>query len=250
MKKILTTAILALAIAMTATAKILPDNLNYTVRLGWNVGGTTPIGMPATIRKMNSYKLQSNLLLGFDIQKDFNERWGLMTGLHFESKGMKVDATVKNYHMTIVRGGETLTGYFTGNNVSDADMQMATIPVLATCRLGDKVLMKFGPYISYLTTHNFEGYVYNGYLRKDTPTGQKIEMSDDEESRATYDFSGDMRRFQWGLDLGVDWNIYHRWGVYADLSWGLSGIYNSEFDTIEQTLYPIYGSIGLTYKLK
>lgn len=250
MKKILTTALLAVATAFTASAKVLPDNLNYTVRLGWNVGGTMPVGMPATIRKMNSYKLQSDLLLGFDIQKDFDERWGLMTGLRFESKGMKVDATVKNYHMTIVRGGEMLTGYFTGNNVSDADMQMVTIPVLATYRLGSKVLLKLGPYLSYLTTHNFKGYVYNGYLRKDTPTGQKIEMSDDDESRATYDFSGDMRRLQWGLDLGVDWNIYHRWGIYADLTWGLSGIYNSDFDTIEQTLYPIYGSVGLTYKLK
>jgi len=250
MKTILTTAILAALMATTATAKILPDNLNYTVRLGYNIGGTSPIGMPATIRKLNSYKLQSNFLLGFDVQKDLSGRWGVLAGLRFESKGMEVDATVKNYHMTIVRGGESLTGYFTGNNVSDVDMQMLTIPILATCRLGDKVMLKLGPYFSYLSSHSFKGHVYGGYLRETDPTGPKIEIGTDAYSQATYDISGDMRHLQYGIDFGVDWTIYQRWGVYADLSWGLNGVHNSDFHTIEQTLYPIYGSVGVTYKLK
>lgn len=250
MKRILTTAILAATMAATATAKILPDNLNYTVRLGYNIGGTMPIGMPATIRKVNSYKLQSNFLLGFDVQKDFTARWGVMAGLRFESKGMEVDARVKNYHMTIVRGGESLTGYFTGNNVSDVDMQMLTIPVLATYRLGGNVMLKLGPYFSYLSSREFKGHVYGGYLRETDPTGAKIEIGTDDDSQATYDFGGDMRHVQYGIDFGVDWNIYRRWGVYADLAWGLNGVHKCSFHTIEQTLYPIYGSVGVTYKLK
>ena len=36
----------------------------------------------------------------------------------------------------------------------------------------------------------------------------------------------------------------------ADLSWGLTGIFKKDFDTIEQTMFPIYGTIGVIYQLK
>lgn len=250
-KNIIYSIALLLGLATTSVqGRILPDNLNYTVRLGYNLGGTAPLGMPATIRSLNEYKLQPNYLLGFDVQKDFTEHWGLMVGLRLEGKDMKVDATVKNYHMTIVRGGESLTGFFTGNNVSEAELQMLTIPVMATYKIGNNVLLKCGPYVSYLSTHNFKGHVYDGYLRETDPTGPKIEIGTEADQQATYDFSSDMRRIQWGIDFGADWNIYHRWGLYADVAWGLNGIHKSSFHTIEQTLYPIYGSLGVTYKLK
>lgn len=242
--------IVATFMVVVIQAKLLPDGLGYRVRLGYNIGGTAPIGMPVTIRSLNSYKIQPNFLLGFDVHKDFTERWGLLTGLRLETKSMEVDATVKNYHMTIVRGGESLTGRFTGNNVSEAEMDMLTIPVQVTYRLFHNLRLKIGPYFSYLSTHNFRGHVYGGYLREGDPTGSKIEIGTDEESQATYDFSDDMRRIQYGLDFGLDWSFYHRWGLYADVAWGLSGIHKSSFHTIEQTLYPIYGSLGLTYKLK
>lgn len=248
-KRFLLTVVTATVIAITAAARILPGTTIYKVRLGYNIGGTMPIGMPATIRSLNSYTLQGNLLLGFDVQNNFNSRWAVLTGIRLERKAMKIDATVKNYHTSIVRGGESLTGYYTGDNESCADQQMLTIPVQAVLRLGERVELKLGPYVSFLTTRTFNGYVHNGYLREGDPTGQKVVMGDDEETRATYDFSGDMRHVLWGMDFGIDCNVYRRWGVYADLSWGLNGIFKRSFNTIEQTLYPIYGSIGLTYKL-
>ena len=36
----------------------------------------------------------------------------------------------------------------------------------------------------------------------------------------------------------------------ADLNWGLSGFFKSSFKTLDQTLYPIYGTIGIAYKIK
>jgi hypothetical protein len=39
-------------------------------------------------------------------------------------------------------------------------------------------------------------------------------------------------------------------GFSFDLSWGLTGIHKSDFKTVEQTLYPIYGTIAVTYKLR
>ena len=43
MKKI-TILTLLMTLALSASAISLPDSLNYTVRLGYNIGGTAPIG--------------------------------------------------------------------------------------------------------------------------------------------------------------------------------------------------------------
>lgn len=250
MQKRILTALLTASLTLQAWSGIIPEGLNYTVRLGYNIGGTAPIGMPATIRKMNSYKIQPNFTLGFDVQKDLWGKWGVMTGLHVETKGMDVDATVKNYHMEMVQGGQSLEGNFTGNVVTKVDEQMITLPVVATFKPSDRVMLKLGPYVSYLSTRTFKGDAYNGYLRQTDPTGQKMQIGMDGMTPATFDFSDDMRSIQVGVEVGVDWRFQRRWGMYADINWGLNGIHKSSFKTIEQTLYPIYGSLGLTYKLK
>lgn len=248
-KTILATMLLA-ATAMTASAENILDGWEYTARLGYNIGGTTPVGMPATIRSLNKYTLQANFALGVDVYKHFTPQWGVLTGLHLENKGMEVDATVKNYHMSMTQGGDKIDGYYTGNLVTECNEWALTLPVMATFNVCDKVMLKCGPYVSYVATKTFKGHVYDGYLRRDVPTGEKIEMGNTEESRGTFDFSDKMRRVQVGIDIGVDWQIGRRWGAYADLQWGLNGIHKSSFTTIEQTLYPIYGTLGVMYKLK
>ena len=60
----------------------------------------------------------------------------------------------------------------------------------------------------------------------------------------------DMRSVQFGVGIGVDWQVYKCLGVSADLNWGLTGIFPSDFKTVEQTLYPVYGTIGVFYRLK
>ena len=248
-RKTIMMAVLLFAAAMTASAENILDGWEYTVRLGYNVGGTMPIGMPATIRSLNKYKLEANFALGIDVHKPLTSQWGVLAGLHLENKGMEVDATVKNYHMEMTQGGESMEGYFTGNLVTECDEWALTLPVMATFKVCDNVMLKCGPYLSYLATKSFKGYVYDGYLRHGNPTGEKINMGNG-DSRATFDFSDQMRRLHVGVDIGVDWQIWHRWGVYADLQWGLNGIHKSSFTTIEQTLYPIYGTLGVIYKLK
>ena len=249
MKRLFT--IMAMAAAtLTAWCGGLTDSLCYNARLGYNIGGTAPIGMPATIRSLNEYKMKSNLSFGIDVHKNLKGRWGVMAGLHLENKGMETDATVKNYHMTIVKGGQPLEGYFTGNNCVRVDEWLLTVPVTATYDAAKNVRIKLGPYVSYVMTKKFDGYVYDGYLRQNTPTGPKIGIGNTDSTRGTFDFSDDMRRFQFGIDAGVDWYFSKRWGAYADIAWGLTGIHNSDFKTIEQTLYTIFGTLGLTYKLK
>lgn len=231
-------------------SKSLLHNYSYYARAGYNLGGTAPIGMPATIRTLHSYSLRPNFTLGLDAFHPFNAKWGVMFGLHFENKGMKTDAGVKNYHMKMVRGGEELEGVFTGNVVTKVDQSLATIPVQATYDISDKLRIKLGPYFSYVTSHKFEGDAYDGYLRQGDPTGMKVELGHEEGERGDYDFSSDMRNWQFGIDAGLDWYFSKRWGGFAGLTWGLSGVFKKGFTVMDQSMYPIYGSIGLIYQLK
>ncbi len=225
-------------------------NLEGYGRLGYSIGGTAPMGMPAEIRKLNKFILQPNVSFGVDGIKPVGEDWGILVGIHFENKAMHIDATVKNYHMEITKDGQSLEGVFTGRNDSRAVQWTFTVPVQAVYKINDKWKLKFGPYFSYLTSCNFDGFAYDGHLRVDDPTGPKILLGTTEDDRGNYDFKNEIRKCQWGLGVGVDYFFTRRFGVYADLNWGLSGFFKSSFKTLDQTLYPIYGTIGIAYKIK
>lgn len=225
------------------------DNLKYDMRLCYALGGTAPVGLPATIRGLNSYELQPNFSVGVDVEHPIDNRWGILVGLHLENKGMDIDVDVKNYHMEIVRGGEKLAGMFTGRVSTHVHEWMYTVPLQVAYHPTKNVRVKFGPYLSLLTTRIFDGMAHDGYLRLGDPTGQKVELGNDESSRGSYDFSEHMRRMQYGLDLTADWYLGRKLGVTGGISWGLTGVHHSSFKTIEQTLYPIFGSLGVTYRL-
>ncbi len=219
------------------------------VRAGYNIGGTMPVGLPASIRSLNSYTPQMAPTIGADVLLPFDGRFGFMTGLRVERKAMREDATVKNYHMEIVRGGEHLAGMFTGRVTTRASQWVATLPALGVVRV-NRVNIKFGPYLSWCIDNVFDGWAHRGYLRVDDPTGAKIELGEEPDERGDYDFSNDLRRWQVGLTLGADWNLGGRFGLYADLNWGLSTAFKSDFHTIEQSMYPIYGQLGVTYRIR
>ena len=241
MKKTIFTLLVAMATALPAGAFTLFDNLVYNLRFGYSIGGTAPMGMPATIRSMDKFTLSPNFNLGLGVYRDISEHWGISTGLFLENKGMKVEASVKNYHMAFVRGSQRLEGNFTGGVSMDVTQWMLTLPIQATYAFNKN---------SYVRSHEFTGYAYGGYIRVGDPTGQKVEIGSDEGSRGTYDFSDSMRSWQFGMLLGVDWYFHKHWGCFADLSWGFTDIFDEDFDTIEQNLYPIYATIGISYRIK
>ena len=161
---------------------------------------------------------------------------------------MKAEVTTKGYRMEVVKGDSRLSGLFTGHVQQDVTQWMLTIPVKATYAVSRTVSLKAGPYLSVLLSKNFSGIASDGYLRQGDPTGPRIDMGDVEGEWATYDFSEDMRRLQLGIAAGVDWQVYRNFGLSADLNWGLTGIFPGSFETVEQTLYPIYGTIGVFYR--
>lgn len=243
--------LLAMALLMGSQSQAgTLDSLQLKARVGYNIGGTTPLPLPETIRSIESFTLTPSIMAGFDAMLSFSPKWGLMTGVRFENKGMKAAVTTKAYYMEVTKGDQQMAGFFTGRVDQEVKQWMLTVPVQATLTLSRKVMLKGGPYVSFLLSKEFSGIAFDGYLRKDSPTGAKIMMGNQEGEWATYEFSDDMRSVQFGIDIGVDWQVHKRIGVSADLNWGLTGVFPGDFKTVEQTLYPIYGAIGVFYRLK
>lgn len=222
--------------------------LEYSVKAGFNIGGTTPIPLPREIRSIDSYRPTLSISIEGDVKKWFGERkiWGMMLGFRLEDKGMKTEATVKNYSMEIRgSGGERLRGNWTGGVQTTVDNSYFTIPVMAIYRLNNRMIFSAGPYVSFVTGRGFSGTVYDGYLREINPTGTKVEFTGD--NQASYDFSDEIRRFQWGARIGAEWRAFKHLIVCADLAWGFNDIFQKDFDTITFGMYPIYLNFGFGY---
>ncbi len=245
MKRLLTIINLVILLCIPSHAETFTDDIELDMRLGYNIGGVMPLGMPASIRGLNAYTPQINPQFSLMAHKPLGAGFGIMSGLSAGRKAMKIDATVKGYQMVMTQGDESVEGLFTGNVVSKSSAWGVTLPVQATYSITPALRLRLGPYLTYAFYRTFSGYAYDGYLRKDTPTGERVEIGNTSETRGEYDFNDDLRPLQFGLDLGIDWHTSPGFGFYADLQWGLSGAFNSSFKTIEQTMYPIYGTIGI-----
>ena len=92
--------VLLLALMMCCMLHIGADdfwgNVEIKARLGYTFGGSAPLPMPASIRKINSYSLGFCPQIGVDAVKPFASHWAVYTGVRFENKGMDEDARVKN----------------------------------------------------------------------------------------------------------------------------------------------------------
>lgn len=242
-------ACMALLATRPAVAQESNGKIQLKTLLGYNIGGTAPIGLPASIRSIESFKLTPNFMVGLDAMYPLSDKFGLQLSLHYDIKDMDGEVTTIGYHIKVKMDDDELEGLYTGHVRQKVRQRMFTIPLQLTYELNKKVQLKGGPYLSLLLAKDFYGYAFNGYMRKDDPTGIKVMMGDKEGEWATYDFSDDMRNCQWGVTAGIDWAFHRSFGLSANLSWGLTGIHHSSFKTVEQTLYPIYGTIGLFYKI-
>lgn len=222
--------------------------LEYEIKAGFNIGGTLPIPFPAEIRSIDAYNPTLSISIEGNVTKWLGEKhkWGIIVGLKMENKGMRTKADVKDYGMEIIGdGGEKVAGHWTGGVRTKVQNSYLTVPVLAVYKLTPRWNLKAGPYVSYLMDGDFSGHVYEGYLRENDPTGPKVEFTNGKV--ATYDFSSDLRKFQWGVQLGADWKAFKHLKVYADLNWGLNDVFKKDFNTITFDMYAVYLNVGFGY---
>lgn len=256
-QRIITIAIAALSCTITALAQTDRTQLltvseyngwEYEVKAGINFGGASPLPLPVEIRKINSYSPKLNGTLEGTVTKWLgnDRKWGVSAGLKFEEKGMITGATVKNYSMEIINDGSRLAGYWTGYVKTNYNTTLLTIPLVANYRINERWKMRAGLYSSIKLDGEFSGHVSDGYLREGTPVGEKLSFTDG--NTASYDFSSNLRHFQWGGQLGATWRAFNHFTVNADLTWAFNDIFESGFKTISFGLYPIYLNLGFGYR--
>lgn len=226
----------------------LLKNWEFTAFAGYNLGGTTPLPLPAEIRKIKSWSPGFTPTLAFHATKWINPRWGVTTGIGIELKGMVIEADVKYWQTNLVVGEGaqtgTFSGTFSGTNRTKMRNGYVTIPLLATFRPYEKWTFYFGGYVSSLQDAKFEGSASDGYIRNGGPTGDKINVTE-----ATYDFSDEMSKVDAGIMASADWYFTRKMAVKGQLSWGLVPVFPSSFKGISYNMYNVYVMLGLAYKI-
>ncbi|GHT33879.1 membrane protein [Bacteroidia bacterium] len=245
MKKKFFLGISVFLIIFAAYSQESGNGFEYRVKAGISLGGTAPLPLPAEIRKVKSYAPLLNMSVGGEVLKHLDENWSVMTGLRFETKGMETHASVKSYNLTMVSGDDgELSGVFTGMVRTKVKNSYLTLPILAmwqpnaTAKWG----VKAGLYGSFLLEGDFGGSAYDGYLREGDPTGDKIEIT-----TASYEFSGDLQRWNLGVQFGAEWRPFPHLLAGLDLTWGVNSIFKKDFDVIVYKMYPVYGTLNFGY---
>lgn len=225
------------------------------LRAGYNIGGTLPVPLPSEMKSINSFNPGMNFGVQVDFDKMWTKHWGTEFSLRFETKGMDADVTVENYHTIFKDGEDMVECNYTGQQSTDFHASYITIPLAARYRFNNRWSVLAGPYFSYVLSKKFSGDASNGYerqLKKDpitgamVPTGPKTIVTP--ESAVSYDFSNDLRRFNWGVEVGVDWQAFKHFLVFAHLDWGLNDAFKDSFaETISFPMFPVYGQIGFGY---
>ena len=223
--------------------------LDYEVKAGINIGGTSPLPLPKEIRSLDNYSPGLAITLEGNATKwiDIKQKWGVSLGIKLDSKEMETKASVKNYGMEIFsETGGKIKGLWTGGVKTKVKMSYLTIPVLANYRISSRWKVMAGPYFSYMMNGEFSGNVYEGHLRTPDASGSRVNFEG--ENMAAYEFSDNLRHFQWGLQVGGEWKAYKHLNVHADLTWCLNDIFEKDFTTVSFAMYPIYLNLGFGYE--
>ena len=216
----------------------------FSIGLSFGLGGTSPLPLPQSIRKICSYQpLYTGGVEGRVEWKFKNSRWGIATAERWERKGMHTEADVKAYHveMTADDGGY-MEGDWTGKVKTRVCNICLTFPLLATYQVSRTLSFEAGPYVSYLISPSFSGEVYDGYIRHHDPTGDKAYVS-----HAVYNFSNDLVKWNVGVEAGVRYAIAEHYALSARLDWGITNIFPANYKSVRFALYPIYGFMGIHY---
>ena len=220
----------------------------FELKAGLNIGGATPLSFPRSIRHISSYDPKLNGTLEGTATKWFGEehKWGVAAGVKIEAMRMSTGARVKNYHTEIIQDGDRVAGYYTGYDKTNYSSTNITIPITANYRFNDRWKVRAGMFFSYRLDGEFNGYVSDGYLRNGTPVGEKVTFTDG--SSANYNFDDDLRRFNWGVQIGVTWNAYRHFFLFGDLNYSFNNIFKHDFKTVTFTLHPLYFNFGFGYR--
>lgn len=233
--------------AETSKNHFFNTNIDYQIRANFSIGGSTPIGIPREIRKIESYNPM--ILLGAEINttKWFSDEkiWGIRLGIRSERKGMETKAQVKNYITEIEKSGEKIRGYYTGMVKTEVINSYISLPISVVYRISDRWNLYAGGYFSRAIYQQFKGSVSEGYLRQDTPIGAKISFEQNEQAK--YDFSDKIQKTEWGALLGAEWYLNDKFCFFPEITYSFNSLLNPNFEAISFSLHNVYLNLGFGY---
>jgi hypothetical protein len=234
-------------IGLCCLPKISAQEWEYKINAGYNLGGSAPLSLPVEIREIEEYRPDAFAPhLALEAIRWFNEQWGIAAQITYDYKGFTVQDRVKSLYTEIEIDGNTepQTGNFTGKNSTEVHNIYFTLPVMATYRTSDRWLSQAGLYFAYLYHPVFKGRAFDGYIRRESPVGEKIDVP-----HAVFDFSDKQNRFDYGLIVAEEWKIYENFALRGQLSWGFRSLFPSDFKAIAFDMRNIYGAFGVSYRI-
>ncbi|MDR2282167.1 MAG: PorT family protein [Sphingobacterium sp.] len=215
---------------------------------GVKVGGAAPLSIPKEIRDIQSYGLGGlPLFIKINTEYKVNPTWGIRTGLVLEGKGMYAKAGVKGYKTTFNGAddpSQNVRGYYYGDITTKVDNIYLTVPLQVTYQLSNRWDLQFGPYLSYALSRRFYGEAIEGYMRSETPTGEKVGVSN-----VAYNFDSSIRKYDVGASLGARYGFGSGFHVLGQFDYGFNSIMNTGFESISFGLHNIYMNIGVGFRL-
>lgn len=224
------------------------DRMDYEIRAFFSIGGSSPLGMPAEIRKINKYSPKFQLGLEANATKWFpDEKWGIRVGAGIAQRGMDTKAQVKNYLTEIIEDDAKVRGYFTGEVETKIQNTYINIPVSAVYNLSENWNLYGGLYASILVSKQFNGTVSSGHFRQGTPVGPKLTF--EEGSGAPYDFSNNQRNVLWGAHFGAEWQLKNKhFKLFPQINYSFSNVFQKDFEAIAFSMHNIYLDLGFGYQ--
>lgn len=223
-------------------------NIEYQAKAQFSIGGASPIGIPAEIRKIESYNPTLQLGIGLNVTKWFydNHKFGVRIGLNVEGRGMKTQAKVKNYYTQIEDDtGAQTKGYFTGHVITEMDNAYISMPILFIWNTSERWNLYGGFYFSTLIDKSFSGYIYEGTFREGSPIGEPTTFEN--TAKGLYDFSNYLSPFQFGSQVGAEFKLKNNFSLFLDITMAHKQVFKKDFEAISFKMYNIYGNAGFGY---
>ena len=210
---------------------------------GFNVGVSMPFPVPNRLSNF-SWTPPFTPYIGWKMTLYSNKFFGITTGLFFGSKGMNTKASVYQLYTEVEVDNIYTKGYFTGRNETNVNNLYLTFPV-ELCFIKSYYRIEFGTLFSYSIKKGFGGIVYEGYLRRNDPTGDRIEIDS-----SPYNFDSEVRNFDIALTADFQRKIVNKLYIDCGIDWSFTPLLNSDFNGVPYKMYNIYAHIGVAYYLR
>jgi hypothetical protein len=219
------------------------ENLSISTKIvgGFHLGASVPLPVPNRITNFSWSPTMAPYIGALISLQNLETPFGISTGAIIAYKGMNAGASVYQIYTEVEIDGVQTKGYFTGRNETHVNNCYLIFPVKIFFSK-PRYKINLGVDLSYAIQKEFQGAVKDGYLRVETPIGERIDIT-----YAEYSFDDEVRSFDIAAVAGYERKIYNNFWISASLNWSLTSLLNSDFSGISYKMYNIYANIGLVY---